>query len=111
MKNLQSLLYTMSENKVLTEEEIDDALEDMKIWGLQFEKLATKVEFNSYKEAVFFANTVFSLAEEEFHHPKITIEYGSVKIDLWTHDVDGVTEKDLELAEKIEEKVENIDWS
>lgn len=101
----------MSDNDKLSDEEVEKRLESLEIWGYQFDKLKTRVEFDNYRESVFFANTVFSLAEEEFHHPEVTVEYGAVEIDLWSHDVDGVTERDLELAEKIEEKVSKIDWS
>ncbi len=101
----------MPEEELLDEEDIEERLEDLEIWGYQFEKLKTRVEFDSYKEAVFFANAVFSLAEEEFHHPEVKVEYGAVEIDLWSHDVDGVTARDFELAERIEQKVADIDWS
>ncbi len=94
----------------LSDEELDEALEELEIWGVEFGKLATKVEFDSYRDAVFFANTVFSIAEDRFHHPEVTVEYGAVSIDLWSHDVDGITEKDIEMAREIEEKVRSIDW-
>lgn len=101
----------MPEGDKLSDEEVEERLEDLEIWGYKFDKLKTRVEFDNYRESVFFANAVFSLAEEEFHHPEVTVEYGAVEIDLWSHDADGVTERDVELAEKIEEKVRNIDWS
>lgn len=94
----------------LEEEEVDEKLEEMQIWGHRNGKLVTRVEFNSYRDAVFFANTVFSIAEEEFHHPEVTVEYGAVEIDLWSHEEEGITEKDIEMAERIEQKVGNIDW-
>lgn len=94
----------------LEDEEVKERLDEMQIWSYMNERLMTRVEFNSYRDAVFFANTVFSIAEEEFHHPEVKVEYGAVEIDLWSHDEDGVTEKDLEMAEKIEQKVGKIDW-
>lgn len=94
----------------LSEDEIENGLEDMKIWGLQNDKLVTRIEFDNYRNACFFANTVFSLAERDFHHPKVVVEYGAVEIDLWSHDSEGLTEKDFELAEKIEEMASEIDW-
>jgi len=100
----------MTEREALGEEKIQERLEELEIWGLQFDRLATEVEFDSYKEAVFFANTMFSLAEEEFHHPKVTVKYGAVEIDLYTHEVKGVTEADFEVARKIEERLSSMDW-
>ncbi|MFB6192773.1 MAG: 4a-hydroxytetrahydrobiopterin dehydratase [Candidatus Nanohaloarchaea archaeon] len=95
----------------LSDEEVDERLEGLEIWGIKAGKLSTRVEFEGYRDAVFFANTVFSLAEEEFHHPEVKVEYGAVEIDLWSHDVEGLTERDFRLAERIEEKVRGIDWS
>ena len=95
----------------LSDEEISDALENLSIWGRRADRLVTKVEFDDYKEAVFFANTVFSLAEEHFHHPEVKVEYGAVSIDLWSHEADGITQDDIDMAEEIEQKVGNIDWS
>lgn len=89
----------------LDTEEINNRLENLEIWGIENNKLVTRVEFENYKEACFFANTVFSLADKHFHHPKIVVEYGSVEIDLWSHDAEGLTERDFELAKEIEEQV------
>ncbi|MFB6144977.1 MAG: 4a-hydroxytetrahydrobiopterin dehydratase [Candidatus Nanohaloarchaea archaeon] len=95
----------------LDEDEIDERLEELQIWGLEFGNLVTRVEFDGYRDAVFFANMVFSLAEEEFHHPTVRVEYGAVEIDLYSHEEDGITEKDLEMARKIEDKVGDVEWS
>ena len=94
----------------LEQDEVEERLEGLKIWSIQAGKLVTRIEFEDYREACFFANTVFSLAEREFHHPEVKVEYGAVEIDLWSHDVEGLTERDFELAEKIEEAAGDVDW-
>jgi 4a-hydroxytetrahydrobiopterin dehydratase len=91
--------------ETLTDEELDEALENLQIWGIEAGKLATRVEFEDYKETVFFANTVFSLAGEEFHHPEVTVEYGAIEIDLWSHEEEGITGKDIDMAEEIEKRL------
>jgi len=91
-------------------EDIEEKIEDLQIWSELNGKLTTRVEFDGYRDAVFFANTVFSLAEAEFHHPEVKVMYGAVEIDLWSHEEDKITEKDIELARKIEEKVGEISW-
>ncbi|MFB6244815.1 MAG: 4a-hydroxytetrahydrobiopterin dehydratase [Candidatus Nanohaloarchaea archaeon] len=95
----------------LSDEEVNERLEELNIWGLVGDKLATEIEFNSYKEGCFFANTIFSLSEELSHHPKVTVEHGSVIVDITTHEAEGLTEKDFELAEKIEKNLGSVDWS
>ena len=96
--------------EILDDDELEDKLEKLSIWGLERGKLATRMEFNNYRDAVFFANSVFSIAEEEFHHPEVKVEFGAVEIDLWSHEEEGITEKDIEMAERIEQKLAEIDW-
>ncbi len=94
----------------LSKEQIEEKLNETSIWSLKEDKLVTRVEFDGYREACFFANSIFALAEKHFHHPKIVVEYGGVEIDLWSHDAESLTERDFELAEEIEEIVGKIDW-
>jgi 4a-hydroxytetrahydrobiopterin dehydratase len=101
----------MSENKGLSDEEVEEKLEETQMWSRSGDKIVTRVEFDNYKESVFFANTVFTLAEAHFHHPEVKVEYGAVEIDLWSHEADGITEDDFELAREIEQKLGEISWS
>ena len=110
VKRFVSYLLNMS-NEVLSESEIDEKIEELEIWGLVGEKLATRIEFDNYKEAAFFANSVFAIAEKMNHHPKLTVEYGAVNIDVSTHEADGLTEKAFKFAEKVEENLGEMDWS
>jgi 4a-hydroxytetrahydrobiopterin dehydratase len=56
--------------------------------------------FKNFKEALAFTNKVGEIAEQEGHHPDIFLSYGKVKIQLWTHKIDGLTESDFILAAK-----------
>jgi 4a-hydroxytetrahydrobiopterin dehydratase len=96
----------------LSEEEIDERMEKLQIWGvIDPDTIGTSVEFESYKEACFFANQVFSVAEELNHHPRVTVEYGQVNVDVTSHDADGLTERDFELAEEVEERLGRVSWT
>ena len=44
------------------------------------------------------------IAEEEFHHPEITLRYDEVEVRLTTHDAGGVTKKDLRLADLFDDE-------
>lgn len=101
----------MAEDKTLSDDEIRNKLDEMQIWSRSSNRIVTRIEFENYKEAVFFANTVFSLAESYFHHPEVKVEYGAVEIDIWSHEEDGITEDDFELAEEIEQELGEIKWS
>lgn len=59
--------------------------------------------FSDFKEALAFTNRVGELAEQEGHHPDIYLAYGKVKITLWTHKIDGLSESDFILAAKCDE--------
>lgn len=62
--------------------------------------LEKEYTFHDFKEALLFTNKVGEIAEEERHHPDILLSYGKVKIQLWTHKIDGLTESDFILAAK-----------
>ena len=65
--------------------------------------LASTRKFLDFKSALAFVNKVGTLAEEQGHHPDILLRWGSVEITLWTHAVDGLTESDFILADKIDQ--------
>jgi len=49
-----------------------------------------------------FVNKVADLAESEGHHPDITIHWNKVRLDLWTHSMNGLSENDFIVASKID---------
>src|SRR5580658_6955469 len=51
--------------------------------------------FPDFRTALSFTNQVGELAEREGHHPDILLSYGKVKITLWTHKIDGLSESDF----------------
>lgn len=65
--------------------------------------LARQFEFKDFAEAMVFANQVAAIAEEEEHHPDLSISWGSVGVELMTHAIGGLTDNDFILAAKIDE--------
>ena len=59
-------------------------------------------KFDDFQTALDFTNKVGSLAEEQGHHPDIYLAWGKVRIKMWTHKIDGLTESDFILTAKIE---------
>ncbi len=57
-------------------------------------------QFNDFRTALDFTNQVGVLAEAVNHHPDIYLAWGKVKITLWTHKIDGLTESDFVFAAK-----------
>jgi 4a-hydroxytetrahydrobiopterin dehydratase len=64
--------------------------------------LEKEFNFKNFREALAFTNKVGALAEEQGHHPDIGLSWGRVKITIWTHKIDGLTESDFIMAAKID---------
>ena len=62
--------------------------------------LEKEYAFKNFKEALDFTNRVGAVAEQEGHHPDIFLGWGKVKLDLWTHNIGGLSENDFILAAK-----------
>lgn len=65
--------------------------------------LEKEFSFPDFREALDFTNRVGELAEEQGHHPDIYLAWGKVRITVWTHKIDGLTESDFVFAAKVEE--------
>lgn len=59
-------------------------------------------KFDDFKGALAFTNEVGEIAEAEGHHPDIHLTWGKVRIEIFTHKIDGLTESDFVLAAKID---------
>ena len=71
-------------------------------WIQKTDRLERDFEFDDFKAALAYVNEVGRLAEEANHHPDITIHgWNKVKLTLTTHDQDGLTDDDFELAAAI----------
>ncbi len=58
--------------------------------------------FPDFRQALAFVNQVGELAEQQGHHPDISLAWGRAEITTWTHSVKGLTESDFILAAKID---------
>jgi 4a-hydroxytetrahydrobiopterin dehydratase len=64
--------------------------------------LEREFSFPDFRQALEFTNRIGELAESQGHHPDIYLAWGKVKVTLWTHKVDGLTESDFVLAAKVD---------
>ena len=72
-------------------------------WELKDGKIIKSFQFSGFVDAIKFVNKVAKIAEELNHHPIITINWKTVKLSLKSFDVDAITNRDIDLATKIEE--------
>ncbi len=70
---------------------------------IQGHHLENEYRFSDFRQALAFTNQVGEIAEGEGHHPDIYLSFGRVRIIIWTHKIDGLTESDFILAAKIDQ--------
>ena len=86
---------------VLADAEIKQALNGLTGWQQSGEAIQRVFEFPDFKLAMQFVNKVADAAEQANHHPDIDIRYNKVTMSLVSHDSGGVTQRDVRMAERI----------
>ena len=87
----------------LTPEQIAPLLAQLDGWSVEEHKrLSRTYRFKNFAEAMAYANRVAAIAEEQGHHPDLYVRWGAVRVEVWTHKIDGLTESDFYLAAKID---------
>jgi len=65
--------------------------------------LEKEYKFEDFRQALDFTNLVGEMAELQNHHPDIYLAWGKVKVTIWTHKIDGLTESDFIFAAKTDQ--------
>ena len=89
--------------ELLSQEQISTYLEDLP-WQLDQNQIIREFKFKDFEEALAFVNRVGQAAQEENHHPDITI-YGwnKVRLALTNHAAGGLTAVDVTMAQRFDE--------
>ncbi|HXG41509.1 MAG TPA: 4a-hydroxytetrahydrobiopterin dehydratase [Dehalococcoidia bacterium] len=95
----------MSGPRVLSPEEVQEALGTLQGWELREGRLRKQFTFRTFLRAIAFVNAVAYLAEGAGHHPDITISYNRVTLRLITHSEGALTDRDFALAREIDDKL------
>lgn len=85
----------------LTDQQIEEALAMLDGWELKGGKLHKEYKLKDFVHAFGFISRIAIHAEKMDHHPELFNVYNNVHIDLTTHDCNGISRKDVELAKKI----------
>ncbi len=85
---------------LLTEKDIEKA--HLNKWLFSNNFIAKTFQFKNFTEAMAFMLKVAFICEKQNHHPNWSNIYNTVEIKLQTHDVGGVTNKDIALAKEID---------
>ena len=93
--------------QVYSQEDIEARLkEELPHWYYEGGWIRRKYKTHGWKGTLMVVNTVGHLSEAAFHHPDLTVSYAFVIVKLVNHAAKGVTNKDFELAKKIEQVVQ-----
>jgi len=85
----------------LEDSEINTWLASHPMWQREGDLLQREVTLSSFPAAIAYVVQAGFLAEAADHHPDLDIRWCTVRIGLTTHDADGITQKDLALAEAL----------
>ena len=75
-------------------------------WYFEDGWIRRKYKTSGWKATLMVVNTVGHLAEAAWHHPDLTVSYAFVIVKLQSHDAKGITDRDFELASKIEQVIQ-----
>jgi len=96
-----------AKERTYSDEEIKARLKrDLPRWRLEDGFIRRRYQTHGWKGTLMVINTVGHLAEAAWHHPEIAASYPWVEVSLQNHAAKGITDKDFELAKKIEEVVQ-----
>jgi len=107
MKDLVKLKCIPCEGGIppLTREEFSTYLGQVSDWSVieNDTRIEREFVFKNFKEVLDFVNAAGEIAEEEGHHPNMFIHsWNKVKVTLYTHAINGLSENDFILAAKID---------
>jgi len=90
----------------LSDHQVETLLEQVDGWQVSGgHHLEKDFRFPDFVQALAAVNRIGALAEEQGHHPDLHLAWGRVRVEIWTHKIDGLTESDFILAAKIDEAV------
>lgn len=91
---------------LLDTSELGNALNKCPEWETEGKAITRSIEFEDFNEAIDFVNDLAEIADKAQHHPDILICYNKVTLTLTTHDAGGVTELDIEMAQRVDNLVD-----
>jgi 4a-hydroxytetrahydrobiopterin dehydratase len=91
----------------VTDAEISELHPQVADWELTevdgVKRLARTLKFDNFTGALDFTVKVAEEAEAEGHHPKLTLEWGRVGVEWWTHKIRGLHRNDFVMAAKTDQ--------
>ena len=87
---------------ILSDKQLEQHLNDLNDWTILNGKLNKVFKFSDFAQAFEFMSLVAIIAETMDHHPEWSNVYNQVEINLVTHSEGGITQLDIDLANKVD---------
>ena len=92
---------------LIEQNQLDFFIEKNPSWTIDNKSIKKEFKFDHFIDAFGFMSKVAILSEKMDHHPNWQNTYNKVKIALTTHDMGGITNKDIKLAEAIDKLIDS----
>jgi len=89
--------------KTYTEAQIAEKLRDLPGWYFEDGLIRRVYKTDGWPTTLMLVGAIGFMAEAAYHHPDLSVTWGRITVKLSTHSAGGITDKDFELARKIEE--------
>ena len=85
------------------EAQIAEKLRDLPGWYFEGAMIRRNYKTDGWPTTLMLVNAIGFVSEAAYHHPDIAVSWGKITVKLSTHSAGGITDKDFELARKIED--------
>lgn len=83
---------------------ISKLLPELDGWQVVDDRRLTKTyRLPDFKQALALVDRIGAMADQQNHHPEVSLSWGKVSVDIWTHKVNGLTESDFVFAARCDE--------
>ena len=93
---------------ILSDKQLEHHLNELNDWTIQNGKLNKVFKFSDFAQAFEFMSLVAIIAETMDHHPEWSNVYNKVEINLVTHSEGGITQLDIDLANKVDSQCHSL---
>src|SRR4029450_3376430 len=94
-----------TKERTYNESEISERLQELPGWYYEDGWIRRQYKTDGWPTTVMLVNQIAYVAEAAYHHPDLSVTWAKVTVKLQTHSENGITDRDLELARKLDETV------
>lgn len=100
----------MPDPRRLTDQQVDAALANLSAWSRSGDVITATYTMETFPQAIELVCRAATSAEAANHHPEIDVRWRSITFRLTTHEVEGLTQRDVNLARRIQGHATSLGW-